>query len=148
VNRDRCHHLRCATQIVSLIFICGLAAGCGLYTAVRLTVNDPITPQDVSFIEPGKTGFIQVVERLGSPDELTGDHHGALISYHFRDAKYSRVNLGWPLRFWLPVQPDLILAGGGLGTDMFQVSFDERWVVQHHAFSKHAQASRHRLWPF
>jgi hypothetical protein len=134
--------------VVSLAGLCGLIVGCGLYSAVRLTVNDPISSEDIGFIQLGKTSFTQVVERLGTPDEMIGSEHGALIAYHFRDARYSRLNLGWPLRFWLPVQPDLILAGGGLGTDMFEVSFDEHWVVQHHGFSKHMQASRHRLWPF
>ena len=135
--------------LAALMGLCGSLAGCGgFYTAARLTVNDPLGPQDVSFIKIGKTSFTDVVARLGAPDELVGGDTSALIIYHFRDAKYSRVNFGWPLRFWLPVQPDLIVAGGGLGTDMFQVSFDQRWLVQHHAFSKHAQASRYRLWPF
>jgi hypothetical protein len=133
--------------LVSLLWILALG-GCGLYTAVRVTVNDSLAPQDVRFIETGKTTLTEVVAQLGAPDELTGGDRGMLLVYHFRDAKYSRVNLGWPLRFWLPVQPDLILAGGGLGTDMFEISFDEHWVAQQHAFSKHTQASRHRLWPF
>jgi hypothetical protein len=140
---------RTARHLALSVGLCAVLAGCGgLYSAVRLTVNDPLRPHDVRFIESGKTTFTEVVSQLGAPDELTGGEGAAVITYHFRDAKYSRVNLGWPLRFYLPVQPDLILAGGGLATDTFQVSFDEHWVVQHHAFSKHAQGSRHRLWPF
>jgi hypothetical protein len=137
-----------ASVSFQVLFITALLQGCGFYTAARVTVNDQITHEDVSFIEPGKTTFIEVVSRLGAPDELTGEDHGAVITYHFRDAKYSRVNLGWPLRFWVSVQPDVIFAGGAFGTDMFQVGFDQRWVAQHHAFAKHAQAVHHRLWPF
>jgi hypothetical protein len=134
-------------SVLLVIMSCTLT-GCGFYTAARVTVNDQITQEDVAFIQPGKTTLIEVVSRLGAPDELTGEDYGAIITYHFRDAKYSRLNLGWPLRFWLPVQPDMIVVGGALGNDMFQVAFDQHWVAQHHAFAKHAQAVQHRLWPF
>jgi hypothetical protein len=133
---------------LTLILTCLVIAGCGFYSAVRLTVNDHISEQDVGFIERGKTTLPQVVEKLGAPDELTGHDTGVVLTYHFRDAKYSRVNLGWPLRFWLPVQPDIIFAGGALGTDMFQIAFDQHWVAQYHAFAKHSQGVQHRLWPF
>jgi hypothetical protein len=133
---------------LTLISIYLLVPGCGFYSAVRLTVNDHISEQDVEFIEAGKTTLPQVVETLGAPDELIGHDIGVVLIYHFRDAKYSRVNLGWPLRFWLPVQPDMIFAGGALGTDMFQIAFDQRWVAQYHAFAKHSQGVQHRLWPF
>jgi hypothetical protein len=131
-----------------LTSICLLLTGCGFYSAVRLTVNDHITEADVGFIQRGKTTLTEVVAKLGAPDELTGHDRGVVLTYHFRDAKYSRVNLGWPLRFWLPVQPDMIFAGGALGTDMFQIAFDQQWVAQYHAFAKHVQGVHHRLWPF
>lgn len=116
--------------------------GCGFATFARVTVNDHIDQEDVTFILLGKTSFGEIVDRLGTPDEMAGTSAGGVAFYHFRDAKYSRINLGWPLRFWLPVTPDLIVAGGGLGTDVFEVAFDRNWIAQQHAFSKHANASR------
>ncbi|MER3422103.1 MAG: hypothetical protein C4293_01560, partial [Nitrospiraceae bacterium] len=101
--------------------------------------NDPIDEEDVAFIIPGQTTFSEIIERLGAPDELAGVEDGkrAVIFYHFRDAKYSRVNFGWPLRFWTPVQPDFIFSGLGFGTDVFEVALNRDWVVQYHAFAKH-----------
>jgi hypothetical protein len=123
-------------------------SGCGFATFARVTVNDPITPETVAFIEPGSTTLSDVVAKLGAPDEMKGLEGGAVVSYHFRDVKYSRLNLLWPLRFLLPENPDFILGGGGIGTDLFQVFLDERWIVQTHAFSQQANANRFRLWPF
>lgn len=123
-------------------------AGCGLASFVRVTINDPIKPEHVAFIVPGTTTLPDVVGKLGAPDELIGLARGAAAVYHFRDAKYARLNFGWPLRFWLPVHPDMILAGGGIGTDTFQVVFDDRWVARAHAFAHHSGASRFSPWPF
>ena len=125
-----------------------MLSGCGLATFARVTINDPIKPQDVEFIVPGTTTLTDVVAKLGTPDELEPLTDGAVLSYHFRDMKYARINLGWPLRFVIPVNPDFILAGGGLGTDLFQVFFDDRWVVQTHAFDHQPNAARFKLWPF
>jgi hypothetical protein len=68
--------------------------------------------------------------------------------YHFLDARYARVNYGWAIQFFAPASVDMILAGGGLATDVFQVTFDLHWVVQERAFARHVQAGRYKLWPF
>ncbi len=123
-------------------------SGCGFATVARLSINDPIRQEDIAFIVPGQTTLADVVKHLGAPDELVGLDGGAAVLYHFRDAKYSRVNFGWPARFWLTVSPDLILSAGGLGTDVFEVVFDSRWVVREHAFAKHTSNSSFNPWPF
>ncbi len=123
-------------------------SGCGFATVARLSINDPIRPEEVAFIVPGWTTFAEIVEHLGAPDELAALDEGAVVAYHFRDAKYTRVNFGWPARFWLTVSPDFILSTGGLGTDVFEVTFDARWVVREHAFTKHSGHARFNLWPF
>lgn len=126
-----------------------LLDGCGFVTFARVTINDPISVADVAFIVPGQTTFAEVVQRLGAPDELVGSDDGAVIFYHFRDAKYSRINLSWPAQVvWSSFVPDFILSGAGLGSDVFQVSFDRQWIVQHHEFARHVRASRYRPWPF
>ncbi len=122
--------------------------GCGFISFVRISVNESITPDDVAFIVPGTTTFADVAAKLGTPEELTGIESGAVAVYHFRDAKYSRVNFGWPLQFFLPVTPELVMSGAGLGTDVFQVVYDARWVVQEHAFAHHVTPHRFIPWPF
>lgn len=122
--------------------------GCGFINTTRVTVNDLIAPQDVVFIVPGKTTFKEIVTHLGAPDELTNTELGAVVAYHFRDAKHTRINLGWPSQFFLPVSPDLVLAGGGLGADVFQVFFDSHWVAQTYAFAHHTGGPSFNPWPF
>jgi hypothetical protein len=121
---------------------------CGFISTTRVTVNDRIAPQDVAFIVPGKTTFKEIVTHLGAPDALTDTALGPVVAYHFRDAKHTRINLGWPTRFFLPVSPDLVLSGGGLGADVFKVFFDSHWVAQTYAFAHHTGGQRFNPWPF
>lgn len=122
---------------VWLIACLNVIQGCGFVTVLRATFNETLTKEDVAFIVPGETRFQDVVARLGVPDELDQLAEGGVGIYHFRDVKFSRTNFGWLTRFWLPVSPDLILAGGGLGTDQFYVVFDEQWIVRHSSFGRH-----------
>jgi len=125
-----------------------VASGCGFVTFARVSVNNPLRVGDVAFITPGRTTFVTVVDRLGPPNELAELHDGIVATYYFLDAKYSRVNFGWFARFWLPVSPDVVLAGGGLGTDMFQVLFDRDWVAIDAAFAYHTGTPSFSPWPF
>jgi hypothetical protein len=131
--------------------LCALpTTGCILVSHV--TINDPINQEEVAFIQEGRTTFKDVVEELGAPTQLIGTKGGGAIAvYEFLDLKYSRVNYGWALKFLAQTygqDTDMILAGGGLGIDMFQVTFDERWMAKSYTFSKHAKASRYVYWPF
>jgi hypothetical protein len=133
----------------ALTLLCFLAGCSGMASFTRFVWNDPIKRQDVTFIVQGKTTFMEVIGELGVPDRINGlGDHGAVAVYYFLDAKYSNVNYGWPLQFFLQRSPDLILAGGGLGTDMLEVFFDSKWKARGHAFAKHVGASQYRGWPF
>lgn len=115
----------------------------------RFTLNERISEKDVAFIVDGTTRLSDVVARLGSPDEIQTAGQMIVARYHFSDGKYFRADYGWGLRFILPYSsPDLVLGGGGFGTDIFQLTCDARWVVQEHAFAWHANSSEFRLWPF
>ena len=75
----------------------------------------------------------------------------SLARYYYADVKYFRVNFGWPLGLWQPaalVPHDLILGGGGLGVDVFQVELDQRWIVQQYTFAHESAAAGYRVWPF
>ena len=115
----------------------------------RVTVNQPLSTEDVSFIVDGETNLSQIVERFGAPNQMLSSNTGVVARYQFTDGKYFRVDFGWGLRFLIPFYaPDLVLGGGGLGLDVFQVTYNDHWVVQDHGFAFHAQSSQFRLWPF
>ena len=130
------------------LFAC-LLQGCPLNWQ-RVSINEVITPDDVSFVLPGKTTLRQVVRRIGSPDIIQSTGKGLLIRYQFRDAKYFRVNVTRPLPFLIPalsaVPSDLYelrVSGGGIGTDELQVGFDENLTVLHYSFAHHSKASHY-----
>jgi hypothetical protein len=132
------------------LLVSGLGlAGCPLAWQ-RVSVNEVIKPEDVTFFVPGQTTLHDVVARVGAPDELSDSDSGPVAHYHFRDFKRFRVNFGYLLKFFTPpgVPDDLILHRGGAGTEELLVFFDRSWVVRQHAFAHHANASRFRAWPF
>jgi len=118
-------------------------AGCGPIIWQRLTVNQPITKDQVTFIQEGATRLSEVARELGSPDEILNLKNRLVARYHFIDTKYFRINFGWGLRFFIPYYtPDLVLSGGGAGTDVFDVACDSNLVVQETAFAFHKSSSR------
>jgi hypothetical protein len=135
-----------------LILVCLLAVileGCPLAWR-RLTVNEIIRPDDVSFIVPGTTTLADVVKNLGAPGSIRRVDNGTVVRYQFLDIKYFTVNITRPLSFFFPVLEavptdlyQLTYSGGGLGTEELQVEFDKNWVVVYYAFAHHQNASRY-----
>jgi hypothetical protein len=124
-------------------------SGCGPIIWQRLTVNQPITKDEVTFIRKGVTQLSEVATQLGSPDEILDLKKRLVARYHFSDTRYFRVNFGWGLRFVIPYYtPDMVLSGGGSGTDVFEVACDSELVVQETSFAFHKSSSRFNLWPF
>ena len=129
------------TSLSSSIVCCILGAlvslsafGCNV---ARISLNNVLTPEDVAFIVPGKTTLADVVTKLGAPDSINDSDRGIVATYRFLDLKYSRVNFGWLVKPWTPVDPDLIFSRAGLGVDAFEVLCDPQWVVVHHGFQRH-----------
>ena len=114
----------------------------------RLTVNDPIRPEDVAFIRHGQTTLAEVVAKLGAPDEMSGTDDAMVARYRFRDGKYFKIDMGRLLAFWSPVTPEMSMARGQVETDVFQVVTDARGIVQEHAFAFQSPATRFNPWPF
>jgi|SRR5687768_12089386 hypothetical protein len=133
-----------------LILVCLFAVileGCPLAWR-RLTVNEIIRPDDVSFIVPGTTTLADVVKNLGAPGTIRRLDSGTVVRYQFLDIKYFTVNVTRPLSFIFPVLEavptdlyQLTYSGGGLGTEELQVEFDKNWVVVYYAFAHHQNAS-------
>jgi hypothetical protein len=119
--------------------------GCNV---IRVTLNTPLTPDDVAFIVPGQTTLADVINQIGAPDSITDSQAGAVATYRFLDMKYSRVNFGWLVKPWTPVDPDLVISRTGLGVDAFELFFDSRWVVTHQHFIRHVSGPRFNPYPF
>jgi hypothetical protein len=131
--------------VLLLVLIGTLFSACNV---VRITLNNPLTPDDVAFIVPGQTTLPEVVDRLGSPDSLNNSETGIVSIYRFLDLKYARVNFGWLAKPWSPVDPDLIFSRTGFGTDAFQVFYDFNGVVVQHSFLRHVTDRPFHPYPF
>lgn len=131
--------------ILLSVVMCVTFVGCNV---VRLTLNTTITQNDVAFIVPGKTTLADVITKLGTPDSITDSNTGVVATYRFLDMRYSRINFGWLLKPWSPVDADLIISRTGLGTDAFELLCDSNWVVTHQSFLRHLSGPRFNPYPF
>ena len=135
-------------RLCSLLFataLCATFIGCNV---ARITLNTPLTQGDVAFIEPGQTTLADVITKLGAPDSITDSDTGIVAIYRFLDMKYSRINFGWLLKPWSPVDIDLVISRTGFGTDAFEVLCDDSWVVTHRGFLRHRSDPRFNPYPF
>lgn len=128
-----------------ILMLCITTAGCNV---IRITLNTPISQDDVAFIEPGKTTLTDVIGKLGTPDSITDSYIGVVATYRFLDMKYSRVNFGWLVKPWSPVDPDLIISRTGFGVDAFELLFDQNWVVTHQSFLRRLSGPQFNPYPF
>lgn len=137
----------CLTLALALTSLNGCSDG--PVTVRRLTLNQTISTEDVIFIVPGKTDISAVVERLGAPNQILPSKDRIVTRYYFTDGRYFKANYGWGLRFLIPFfTPDLDMGGGGIGTDVFQVTYDEDWIVRDRSFAFHSHSSEFLIWPF
>jgi hypothetical protein len=136
-------HLR--HTIVVFVLISLLFTGCNV---VRVTLNTPLTPNDVAFIVPGQTTLLEVVERLGSPDSINNSNTGIVSMHRFLDMRYSRINFGWLAKPWSPVDPDLVFSRTGFGTDAFEIFYDSNGVVVQHSFLRPVTERPFHPYPF
>ena len=139
-------------RLLTIAALSVAVSGCGFLSWTRVTINEQLSDKDAAFMVTGQTPVAEVVAQLGAPDEMMLSEDGAVVRYYYRDIKYFKVNLGWPLQFISAIASliphDLIAEGGGLGTDVLQVVFNSEWKVKHYAFGRHAEATRYRPWPF
>jgi len=148
-------NLRSSAGLLRLVLALAVVAlsSTGCIVFAHLSINDQITHEKVEFIKKGHTTFQDILEELGAPTRIVGKEGGGAVAiYQFLDIRYSRVNYGWLTQFAPQTQGqsiDLILGGGGLGTDMFQIVFDDRWIATDYVFTKHAEkVSKYVFWPF
>lgn len=132
----------------TLLLLAAICVGAGGCNFARITLNQTLGQEDVAFIRPGRTTLPDVVEKLGTPDSLADSAVGTVATYRFLDMKYSRVNFGWLVKPWSPVDPDLIMSRTGFGTDAFQVFYDANGIVTHYSFLRHLTPPQFNAYPF
>jgi hypothetical protein len=125
--------------------MCVTFLGCNV---ARITLNTPLTQNDVAFIVPGQTTLADVITKLGTPDSITESNMGIVATYRFLDMKYSRINFGWLLKPFSPVDTDLIISRTGFGTDALELLCDSNWVVTHQSFLRRLSGPRFNPYPF
>jgi hypothetical protein len=135
--------------IVLACLLAVLLQGCPLAWR-RVSINEVIKPDNVSFIVPGETKLADIVQRLGAPNSIKSTETGSIVRYFFLDIKYFTVNLTRPLPFIFPVlqtvPSDLYqftISGGGAGTEELQIGFDKNWTAVHYSFAHHLEASHY-----
>ena len=132
-------------RVLLLLLMSILLQGCNV---VRISLNTPLTPDDVAFIVPGQTTLLEVVDKLGAPDSINNSRAGIVSMHRFLDMKYARVNFGWLVKPWSPVDPDLVFSRTGFGTDAFQVFYDSNGVVVQLSFLRHVTERTFHPYPF
>ena len=134
---------------LSLFLMLVLIEGCGFADFARVSVNEPITMEDVAFIRPDQTTFAEVIDKLGTPDELVESETGVIVVYRFLDARYARINYGSLASPWSPVTPDVITEGLGMRLHRLNIRLSPSWVVQRTDFTdQQDRPSRFNLMPF
>ena len=141
-------HWRRSNIILACLFAL-LLQGCPLAWR-RVSINEVIKPDDVSFIVLGQTKLADIVQRLGPPNSIKSTESGSIARYFFLDIKYFTVNLTRPLGFIFPALSTVpnemyqfTISGGGAGTEELQIGFDRDWTAAHYAFAHHAKASHY-----
>lgn len=114
---------------LGLLLMLPLIGGCGFADFARVSINTPMTPEDMAFIHPDHTTFSEVIDRLGTPHDFLESEAGVIAIYRFLDARYSRINYGVLASAWSPVTPDLITEGLGVGVDQLEVHLTDRKSV-------------------
>ena len=133
--------------IVGTLCILLLCAGCSVR---RATLNDVLTPEQVSFIRVGQTTIRELADRIGAPDEVTESDFGGVALYYWSDTKSAALDFGSiPRLFFGPFVPTMTLTKTGITPEQLQVVFDPQWTVRAYGFSrKSTDEPIIWFWPF
>ena len=132
--------------VVGALCILLLCAGCSVR---RATLNDVLTPEQVSFIRVGQTTIRELADHIGAPDEVTESDFGVVALYYWSDTKSAGLDFGAIGRLFLPYSPTIRLNKIGITPEQLQVVFDPQWTVRAYGFSrKSTDEPIIWFWPF
>ena len=109
-------------------------SGCNV---ARLTINTPLTPKQCLHYRGADDADRCRETNWARPTSITDAEGGAVVTYRFLNAKYARVNFGWLVKPWSPVDPDLVSLAPAWARTRFELLCDSNWVVTHQAFVRH-----------
>jgi hypothetical protein len=139
-------HVHSVKLVVGALCILLLCAGCSVR---RATLNDVLTPEQVSFIRVGQTTIRELADHIGAPDEVTESDFGVVALYYWSDTKSAGLDLGAIGRLFLPYSPTIRLNKIGVTPEQLQVVFDPQWAVRAYGFSrKSTDEPIIWFWPF
>ena len=128
-------HFHSIKLVVGALCILLLCAGCSVR---RATLNDVLTPEQVSFIRVGQTTIRELADHIGAPDEVTESDFGVVALYYWSDTKSAGLDFGAIGRLFLPYSPTIRLNKIGITPEQLQVVFDPQWTVRAYGFSRRA----------
>ncbi len=132
--------------VVGALCILLLSAGCSVR---RATLNDVLTPEQVSFIRVGQTTIRELADHIGAPDEVTESDFGVVALYYWSNTKSAALDFGAIGRLFLPYSPTMRLNKIGITPEQLQVVFDPQWTVRAYGFSrKSTDEPIIWFWPF
>ena len=120
---------------VAIVALCTILLGTGC-SIRRVVYNETITTGQVQFIQTGHTTLLDVVGKLGAPDEITESDTGMVALYNWSDAKSSAIDFGALAGRFIPFSPPLTLTRTGIMPEQFLVVFDPQWTVRAYGFSR------------
>jgi len=139
-------HFHSIKLVVGALCILLLYAGCSVR---RATLNDVLTPEQVSFIRVGQTTIRELADHIGAPDEVTESDFGGVALYYWSDTKSASLDFGAIGRLFLPYSPTMRLNKMGITPEQLQVVFDPQWTVRAYGFSrKSTDEPVVWFWPF
>jgi hypothetical protein len=139
-------HFHPIKLVVGALCILLLCAGCSVR---RATLNDVLTPEQVSFIRIGQTTICELSDHIGAPDEVTESDFGVVALYYWSDTKSAGLDFGAIGRLFLPYSPTIRLSKIGITPEQLQVIFDPQWTVRAYGFSrKSTDEPIIWFWPF
>jgi outer membrane protein assembly factor BamE (lipoprotein component of BamABCDE complex) len=139
-------HVHSVKLVVGALCILLLCAGCSVR---RATLNNVLTPEQVSFIRVGQTTIRELADHIGAPDEVTESDFGVVALYYWSDTKSAGLDLGAIGRLFLPYSPTIRLNKIGVTPEQLQVVFDPQWAVRAYGFSrKSTDEPIIWFWPF
>ncbi len=126
-------HFHSIKLVVGALCILLLCAGCSVR---RVTLNEVLTPEQVSFIRVGQTTIRELADHIGAPDEMTESDFGGVALYYWSDTKSAALDFGAIGRLFLPYSPTMTLNKTGTTPEQLQVVFDPQWTVRAYGFSR------------
>ena len=139
-------HFHSIKLVVGALCVLLLCAGCSVR---RATLNDVLTPEQVSFIRVGQTTIRELADHIGAPDEVTESDFGVVALYYWSDTKSAGLDFGAIGRLFLPYSPTIRLNKIGVTPEQLQVVFDPQWTVRAYGFSrKSTDEPIIWFWPF